>query len=460
MADPESPTSIQPLEEGERTITPPAEGAEAVVEQASMLADIVTSFFTRLQQPWTLYQMGIILALIIAAYLLKVTCRPAIRNHIANAGYSKTTLRIWAVVIARLDLIFFMAVSWATYFILSASTWPSRSYFINIAAEIATAWFFIAIFTRLISNKSVRALIRTFGWTYAALSITGLWGNVSGLLDSLAFETSGFRLSVLMLLTALFTLALLFVIAGFLTKTTTSRLNASSDISPSIKVLLQKVAQITFYGFAALIGIKTIGFDLSNLALLTGAIGLGLGFGLQKIVSNLVSGVIILLDKSIKPGDVISLDDTFGWITSLGARYASITTRDGREYLVPNEDFITHKVVNWTHSSDFVRLDIHFGVSYDSDPHHVKRIATEAPKTVNRVVSNPAPVCHIINFGDSSIDFKLRFWIKDPTSGLTNIRGNVYLALWDALNENNIEIPFPRRDVHMFAPETNKLPND
>ena len=144
----------------------------------------------------------------------------------------------------------------------------------------------------------------------------------------------------------------------------------------------------------------------------------------------------------------------------MGARYASITTRDGREYLVPNEDFITHKVVNWTHSSDFVRLDIHFGVSYDSDPHHVKRIATEAPKTVNRVVSNPAPVCHIINFGDSSIDFKLRFWIKDPTSGLTNIRGNVYLALWDALNENNIEIPFPRRDVHMFAPETNKLPND
>lgn len=460
MADPDSPTSIQPLEEGERTISPAAEGADAVVEQASMLADIFTSFLTRLQQPWTLYQMGIILALVSAAYLLKVTCRPTIRNHIANAGYSKTALRIWAVVVARLDLIFFMFVSWTTYFVMNASTWPSRSYFINIAAEISTALFFIAVLTRLIANKSVRRLIRSFGWAYAALAITGLWGNVSGLLDSLAFETSGFRLSVLMLLTALFTLALLFVIAGFLTKTTSSRLNAASDISPSIKVLLQKIAQISFYGLAALIGMKTIGFDLSNLALLTGAIGLGLGFGLQKIVSNLVSGVIILLDKSIKPGDVISLDDTFGWITSLGARYASITTRDGREYLVPNEDFITHKVVNWTHSSDFVRLDIHFGVSYDSDPHEVKRIATEAPKTVNRVVNNPSPVCHIINFGDSSIDFKLRFWIKDPTAGLTNIRGNVYLALWDALKENNIEIPYPRRDVHMYTPEPNKLPND
>jgi small-conductance mechanosensitive channel len=460
VADPESPTSTEPLEVGERTVKTLAEGTEAVVEQASMLADVFSGFAARLTQKWTLYQIGIILAIICAAYLLKVICRPTIRKQLADGGYSKMALRIGAIIVARLDLIFFIVVSWATYFVMQAATWPSRSYFIYIAASIATAWFLIAVFTRLISNQTVRKLIRTFGWAYAALTIMGLWDNVSGLLDSLAFETAGFRLSLLMIVTAIFTLALLFVIASFLTKTTTSRLNASSDISPSIKVLLQKFTQIAFYGLAALIGVKTIGFDLSNLALLTGAIGLGLGFGLQKIVSNLVSGVIILLDKSIKPGDVISLDETFGWITSLGARYASITTRDGREYLVPNEDFITHKVVNWTHSSDFVRLDITFGVSYDSDPHEVKRIATDAPKTVNRVVNNPAPVCHIINFGDSSIDFKLRFWIKDPTAGLTNIRGNVYLALWDALKENNIEIPYPRRDVHMYTPQQNKLPND
>jgi len=460
VADPESPTSIQPLEPGERTVKTVAESTEAVVEQASMLAETFGTFLTRLQQPWTLYQMGIIFALIVAAYLLKVLFRPRIRHFVAEGGFSKLTLRLCSIVIARLDLIFFSTMAWATYFVMQAATWPSRSYFISIAANIATALLLIAILTRLISNLTIRKFIRTFAWIYAALQISGLWENVSGLLDSIAFESAGFRLSLLMIFTAIFTLALLFVIASFLTKTTASRLNATSDISPSIKVLLQKVAQILFYGVAILIGMKTIGFDLSNLALLTGAIGLGLGFGLQKIVSNLVSGVIILLDKSIKPGDVISLDDTFGWITSLGARYASITTRDGREYLVPNEDFITHKVVNWTHSSDFVRLDIHFGVSYDSDPHEVKRIATEAPKTVSRVVNNPSPVCHIINFGDSSIDFKLRFWIKDPTGGLTNIRGNVYLALWDALKENNIEIPYPRRDVHMFPSEPNKLPND
>ena len=147
----------------------------------------------------------------------------------------------------------------------------------------------------------------------------------------------------------------------------------------------------------------------------------GLGFGLQKIVSNLVSGVIILLDKSIKPGDVISLNDTFGWITQLGSRYASVTTRDGREHLIPNEDFIANQVINWSHSSDFVRLDIYFGVDYTSDPHEVKKVASKAPLTVDRVVNNPSPVCHIVNFGDSSIDFILRFWIRDPNKGLTTI---------------------------------------
>ena len=197
-------------------------------------------------------------------------------------------------------------------------------------------------------------------------------------------------------------------------------------------------------------------------ALLGGAIGVGLGFGLQKIVSNLVSGVIILLDKSIKPGDVISLDGTFGWITQLGARYASVLTRDGREYLIPNEDFITSQVINWSHSSDLVRLEIAFGVSYDSNPHDVKRLASEAPLAVARVVNIPKPVCHIVNFGDSSIDFALRFWIKDSTAGLTNVRGDVFLALWDVLDANDIEIPFPRRDVTILSgsAQSNPLPQD
>ena len=209
-------------------------------------------------------------------------------------------------------------------------------------------------------------------------------------------------------------------------------------------------------------GLRLVGVDLTGLAVLSGAIGVGLGFGLQKVVSNLVSGIIILLDKSIKPGDVISLGDTFGWINSLGARYVSVVTRDGKEYLIPNEDLITGQVVNWSHSNEFVRLDIYFGTAYSDDPHKVREIAINAAKSVDRVLSFKAPVCHIVGFGDSSVDYILRFWIRDPTGGLTNIRGNVYLALWDAFQEHGISIPFPQREVKVLEGSqlaTNSLPD-
>ncbi len=171
-----------------------------------------------------------------------------------------------------------------------------------------------------------------------------------------------------------------------------------------------------------------------------------------KVSSNLISGVILLLDKSIKPGDVIELEDTFGWITSLGARYVSVNTRDGKEYLIPNEDLITHRVVNWSFSNQLVRLEIPIGVSYDSDPHEVRRIVREAAVQPARVDETTAPVCHLTGFGDSSLDFLLRFWIRDPQNGVVNIKGEVLLAVWDALKANGIEIPYPHRHLVLREP--------
>ncbi len=129
---------------------------------------------------------------------------------------------------------------------------------------------------------------------------------------------------------------------------------------------------------------------------------------------------------------------------------SSVVTRDGKEYLIPNEDLITGQVVNWSHSNEFVRLDIYFGTAYRDDPHLVRRIAIEAALAVDRVLQDKPPVCHIVGFGDSSVDYILRFWIRDPTGGLTNIRGNVYLALWDAFKEQDISIPFPQREVKLL----------
>ena len=304
--------------------------------------------------------------------------------------------------------------------------------------------------TRLIGNNFLRSIVRYGAWAWVTLNILGLTEETITLLDSISLNIGEFRISVWLVLQAIFILGVFFVGARFISKTTSSRIQNNEDISPSLRVLLVKLIQITLYGIAFFVGLKAVGFDLTGLAVLSGAIGVGLGFGLQKVVSNLVSGVIILLDKSIKPGDVISVGETFGWINSLGARYVSITTRDGREYLIPNEDLITTQVVNWSHSNDFVRLDIYFGTAYGDNPHDVRRIAIDAAKSVDRVLTFRPPVCHIVGFGDSSVDYILRFWIKDPTGGLTNIRGNVYLALWDAFEENGISIPFPQREVKML----------
>ncbi len=230
------------------------------------------------------------------------------------------------------------------------------------------------------------------------------------------------------------------------------RVRAAADLTPSIQVLIGKLIRMLLITFAILVALSTVGIDFSALAFFSGAVGVGLGFGLQKIVSNLVSGIILLADKSIKPGDVITVGDSFGWVGTMGARYTSVVTRDGREFLIPNEDFVTQRVINWSYSNDEVRLDVEFGVAYASDPHKVIALALEAIKSIPRILPAPQPVCHLKSFGASSLDFVLRFWIRDPIDGLTNVRGKVMLVLWDAFKREGIEIPFPQRDLNPRAP--------
>lgn len=350
----------------------------------------------------------------------------------------------------RLGGIIFVLLIWAVVLAMREITWPSRSYLLGIIATLATAWLVVTFATRLIANPLLRSVVRYGAWIWVTLTILGITDESEQLLDSIALELGETRISLCLLLQAAFILGVFFMVARFLSRTTSAQIKRNDDISPSLQVLLIKFLQVVLFGAAFFIGLRIVGFDLTGLAVLSGAIGIGVGFGLQKVVSNLVSGIIILLDKSIKPGDVITVGETFGWINSLGARYVSITTRDGREYLIPNEDLITTQVVNWSHSNDFVRLDIYFGTAYGDNPHDVRKLAIEAAASVDRVLEHRPPVCHIVGFGDSSVDYILRFWIKDPTDGLTNIRGNVYLALWDTFADNGISIPFPQREVKML----------
>ena len=418
---------------------------------------LIVSFFTTISVPgWRQNQIIIIVVLIGVSWVLNRICGGLIDRYVRSTeGWAKWQLRMIVQLKRRLGLVIFAIIAGTIYAVMQQITWPSRSHYIGLAATLATVWFCIAIFAQLVRNRPLRRIVTWGLWIWATFHFINVTDVAAEFLDGLALQIGDFRISVLTVIVAAAIIGVLFTFARVISSTTAARIRSNEDISPSMQVLAVKAVQIGLYGFAFFIGVKAVGIDLTGLAVLSGAIGVGLGFGLQKVVSNLVSGVIILLDKSIKPGDVISLGETFGWINALGARYVSVVTRDGREYLIPNEDLITGQVVNWSHSNEFVRLDIYFGTSYGCDPHLVRKLAIEAATTVARVLPDPKqPVCHIVGFGDSSVDYILRFWIKDPTQGLTNIRGNVYLALWDAFKANDISIPFPQREVRMLGDDT------
>ncbi|WP_417586498.1 mechanosensitive ion channel family protein [Pararhodobacter oceanensis] len=413
----------------------------------------VVFFIEGLLLPFRLYQVAVALAVLLLAWGLARLIDPRFEAWLrSKSGWKAWQLRFLILLRRRMVLAVFALLIWATVGVFaSIYQFPSRRQVLVLIATIATAWLLIWFAAQLVRNPVLRRFV-VWGMTiYATLHYLGLKDAAADLLEGLALTIGDFRLSALTVLKAVVVTGVLILGARMLSHALGRRIRGNKDISPSVQELSIKGLQITLYGAAFFTGVKAVGFDLTGLAVLSGAIGVGLGFGLQKVVSNLVSGVIILMDKSVKPGDVISLGDTFGWINTLGARYVSVVTRDGKEYLIPNEDLITGQVVNWSHSSDLVRLDLKFGTSYGDDPHRVRAIAIDAATGAPRVLSDPAPVCHIINFGDSSVDYVLRFWIRDPSGGLTNIRGKVYLALWDAFVDNNISIPFPQREVRVLG---------
>ncbi|MGR3515149.1 MAG: mechanosensitive ion channel family protein [Paracoccaceae bacterium] len=402
--------------------------------------------------PSRLYQIGILVLCVALAWGLNRWLGPRLREWMRTLeGRPKWQLRALLNIHKRLFLIIFALVVWIAARIMAEVTpFPSRRFLLELAGTITIAILLVGFAVRLVKNKFLQTVVSWTLWIVITLYYLGVLDETAAFLDSLGITMGDFNLSILTFLKAVAAIGALVTLARLTTTAASASIRRNDDISPSMQVLAIKVLQVVAFGAAFFIGLKMVGVDLTGLAVLSGAIGVGLGFGLQKVVSNLVSGIIILLDKSIKPGDVISIGDTFGWINALGARYVSITTRNGTEYLIPNEDLITGQVVNWSHSNDFVRLDIHFGTAYHDDPHVVRKLAIEAASGVDRVLTSRPPVCHIVGFGDSSVDYILRFWITDPSGGLTNIRGNVFLALWDTFHENGISIPFPQREVTLM----------
>ena len=411
------------------------------------LATLITAIRVTLRTEFTSIWLPIQLATIATAILIAVGVATIVRRKFdltsATMGWPAYLRLVARAVIANFAVLVFIATLAIVAASLRAAIQHPRIYLITVAIDLATAWVAINIAASLIRNQLVNRIVAVTAWTIAALSILRLLDPVLNSLDSVAIQVGGLRLTPLLVLktTALLlvTLWIAIAISNFLEK----QVRGFSDLTPSIQVLLGKLIRIALLTFAVVLVLSSVGIDLSVLAIFSGAVGVGIGFGLQKIVSNLVSGIILLADKSVKPGDIISVGDQFGFVGNMGARYTSVDTRDGREYLIPNEDFITQRVVNWSYSNDLVRLEIKFGTVYTDDPRKAQAAAVTAALTVPRVLKTPTPVCHLTGFGASSIDYVLWFWIKDPAAGVTSLRSTVLLALWDTLEREGIAIPKP-----------------
>jgi small-conductance mechanosensitive channel len=328
-------------------------------------------------------------------------------------------------------------------------------YMLTPVASLLSAWLLIRIASKLINNRAAARTLSFVAWSGAILNILGLLNPALTFLDSFALTIGNIRLSPLIVIKAGLALWLSLWFANVLSGFLDRRLESSVSVTPAMRVLSVKLLNVGLISAAFLITFSAVGIDLTAFAVFGGALGVGLGFGLQKIFSNLVSGVILLMDRSIKPGDVISVGNTFGWINHLSARYVSVITRDGIEHLIPNETLVTDRVENWSFSDNLVRLRVPIGVSYKSDVDLAMKLCVEAANDCARIVSQPESRCLMVGFGDSSVDLELRVWINDPANGRANVISDILLGVWRRFHQHGIEIPFPQRDLHFSSMDKN-----
>lgn len=339
-----------------------------------------------------------------------------------------------------------------------AMGWPDS--LLDVTVSLLTAWVVIRVVSQLIRDPIWANLFACAAWVVAALSIVDLLEPTVDLLDAASVTVGGIRISALIVMKGVATLILLLWVATITARLLEQRVQNLPNLTPSVQVLIGKMIKIVFITVAILVAVNSVGIDLTALAVFSGAVGVGLGFGLQKVVSNFVSGIILLLDRSVKPGDTIAVAGYYGRIDSLGARYASVITRDGVEHLIPNEEFITTRVENWSFSNELLRLRKTVGVHYKSDIHKAIELCLDAAANTDRILSDPKPACLLRDFGDSSVDLEIRFWIRDPMNGRANVTSQLLLGIWDRFAEHGIEIPYPQRDLHLRSPGAFQLDDE
>jgi small-conductance mechanosensitive channel len=400
--------------------------------------------------PWFYLQLGLVMAGAGAAFAAGAT----IRSQVDMASLAER----WPAPLQQFMRVLVGCASTAVFALMMAlaraamlmSTWPSRSYLLSVATNLALAWLVIRLVTSGIRSSFIVRVVSLSAWLVAALSIVGQLGPTIDALDSVSVVLGDLRLTPLLLIK----LGILLVVALWLTNIVSnfidSRIARSGDLTPSVQVLLIKMIRTGLMILAITVAMSAVGINLSALAIFSGAAGVGIGFGLQKIVANFISGIILLADKSVKPGDLVTIGDSTGRINEMKTRYISVAAGDGREFLIPNEDLVTQKVTNWTYSDKNTLVKVIFGTNYDADPRLVCKLATDVAAAAVRAIKNKPPNCILTEFAESGMKFSLTLWIADP-DGMDNVKSDVMLALWDAFRRETIKMAYPVRELRVHG---------
>ncbi len=390
---------------------------------------------------------GFILAYVISCFLKKLP-----ENRFLNAISSD---RLRAIASVATFPLCWSLIQWTIVAVSRELDWHSGLSY--AAAEFITAWLVIRCISLVIIQPRFKKLIIFSIYSITTLDVFGLLSHLPVITDNFALNIGELHISFFSILKGGSILFILIWGTTVLSRRIERKLKGVEKIEPSLQELFAKLVKVSLIAFSILIALSTAGLNLSAFAVFGGAIAVGIGFGLQKIVSNLICGIILLLDRSIKLGDVIALKDgkSYGVINRLGARCVIVRTRSGKEHLIPNEEFIIHRSENWSLTDSFIRLNLPMRAGLESDVNLVMKLLVEATEGVERIASDRVPAARLCAFSESAIEFDLRVWIKDPRNGISKVKSDIYINIWSLFKKNGIRIPYPHRNLHISG-----IPND
>jgi len=415
---------------------------------SELLFSAARSVGAEITSPWFYLQLGLILAGAGIAYAVGAAVRSRIEMTSLAMGWPAPLRLFMRVLVGSASTAVFAVEMTLARVTMLASTWPSRSYLLAVAANLAFAWLIIRLVTSVIRNEFIVRLVSLSAWLVAALSILGQLDPTIEALDSVSVVLGGLRLTPLLLIKLGVLLAVALWLTNIASNFVESRITRSGDLTPSIQVLLVKMIRLSLMIFAVAVVMSAVGINLSVLAIFSGAAVVGIVFGLQKIVAHGISGIILRADKSVKPGDLVTIGDSSGRISAMKTRYISVAAGDGREFLIPNEDLVTQKVVNWTYTDKNTLVKVGFGTNYDADPRLVCKLAIDIAAAAPRAIKSKPPNCILVEFAEVGMKFSLTFWIADP-DGMDNVKSDVMLSLWEAFKREGIRVPYPVREIRV-----------